>query len=373
MPTVSLSPNARLQFISAAGVPIVGAKLYTYLAGTSTPEATFTDYTGATPNANPVIADARGEVVVWLDRAKAYKFTLRDASDNLIWTEDQINYAGASGFSQTFAAGTAANPSVNFVGATTSGLYSPGSNQVGISTNGASAVQIDASQNVGMGGAPSTRLDVYGTGKFRGALTVTTGGVIIQASGLVISAGGATITGATAITGNTSVAGGTFASRGFADNATAAAWSLDTTGRLVNNGATQPRFNAQRATSQQTSGTVLIFNSEAYDIGSVYNSATGVFTAPVAGEYAFSTSAEFTNATGATVAQTLFLSGSSVGVFAASSAYILTANSIVLACSSASIVLGAGETVSAGSTSALSASFVMTVNASNRFAGRLMG
>jgi hypothetical protein len=61
-----LTPSPKVQFFDANGEPLVGGKLYTYAAGTSSPLATYTDSTGNTANANPVILDSRGEANVWL-------------------------------------------------------------------------------------------------------------------------------------------------------------------------------------------------------------------------------------------------------------------------------------------------------------------
>lgn len=85
-----LTPPPKMQFESAAGVPLSGGKLYTYTAGTTTPLATFTDVTGATPNPNPVILNSRGEASIWLGSAN-YKFKLTDANDVEIWTVDYIS------------------------------------------------------------------------------------------------------------------------------------------------------------------------------------------------------------------------------------------------------------------------------------------
>ena len=60
MPT-TLIPNPVMQFFDANGNPLVGGKLFTYAAGTTTPQSTFTDYNGATANTNPVIMNSRGE------------------------------------------------------------------------------------------------------------------------------------------------------------------------------------------------------------------------------------------------------------------------------------------------------------------------
>jgi microcystin-dependent protein len=85
-----ITPSAKTQFIGANGEPLVGGKLYTYVAGTTTPSPTYTDNTGSTPNANPVILDARGEADVWLGES-TYKFKLTDANDVEIWTVDYIS------------------------------------------------------------------------------------------------------------------------------------------------------------------------------------------------------------------------------------------------------------------------------------------
>jgi hypothetical protein len=88
--SAALSPTPKMQFFDANGVPLVGGKLYTYAAGTTTPLATYTDSTGQTANANPVIADSRGEMSVWLG-GLFYKFVLKSATDTTIWTVDGIS------------------------------------------------------------------------------------------------------------------------------------------------------------------------------------------------------------------------------------------------------------------------------------------
>lgn len=84
-----LAPLPKFSASDAVGVPLVGGKLYSYAAGTSTPLATYSDYTGNTPNANPVVLDTRGEANVWLGEG-LYKLVLRDALDNIIWTVDNV-------------------------------------------------------------------------------------------------------------------------------------------------------------------------------------------------------------------------------------------------------------------------------------------
>ena len=86
---VTLTPSPKMQFFTAAGIPLVGGKLYTYASGTTVPLATYTDDTGNTANTNPVILDSRGEASVWIGPSK-YTFVLEDANDNLIWTADGV-------------------------------------------------------------------------------------------------------------------------------------------------------------------------------------------------------------------------------------------------------------------------------------------
>lgn len=88
-------PEGKQSFTTAAGLPGVGYRLYTYQPGTSTPKQTFTDYTGGTPNANPVVANARGEMAVYWDGV--YDVVLRDASDNLIWGPERLETPDAAG------------------------------------------------------------------------------------------------------------------------------------------------------------------------------------------------------------------------------------------------------------------------------------
>lgn len=84
----ALLPEGKQSFSDAAGAPLVGGKVFTYAAGTSTPKSTFADADGNTPNANPVVLDARGEATIFWDGA--YKVVLKDAADVTIWTQDNV-------------------------------------------------------------------------------------------------------------------------------------------------------------------------------------------------------------------------------------------------------------------------------------------
>jgi hypothetical protein len=93
--TVLLSPvgGVASQFFDNSGNVLTGGKIYTYAAGTTTPQATYTTVSGNTAHPNPIILDAAGRVPggeVWLTAGVTYKFVLRTSTDVLIGTYDNI-------------------------------------------------------------------------------------------------------------------------------------------------------------------------------------------------------------------------------------------------------------------------------------------
>jgi len=99
--TTQLSPTPIFKAFDNVGLPLSFGLLYTYQAGTTTPQATYTDSTGNTPNPNPVLLNARGEAQIWLNPLQNYKFLLTDALGNQIpgWPVDNISgslYPGQS-------------------------------------------------------------------------------------------------------------------------------------------------------------------------------------------------------------------------------------------------------------------------------------
>lgn len=86
----SLTPTPKQQFFDANGNPLVAGKVYTYAGGTTTPIATYTDQTGGTANANPIILDSRGMANIWLQPTIAYKFVIKDENDVTQYTTDNI-------------------------------------------------------------------------------------------------------------------------------------------------------------------------------------------------------------------------------------------------------------------------------------------
>jgi len=81
------------QFFDNNGVILSGGKIYTYAAGTTTPQTSYTSATGVTPHANPIILDSAGRVPggeIWLTDGLVYKFVIGTAASILIGTYDNI-------------------------------------------------------------------------------------------------------------------------------------------------------------------------------------------------------------------------------------------------------------------------------------------
>lgn len=85
-----LTPSPKQQIFGTDGAPLVGGKIYTYQAGTSTPIATYTDFGAGTANTNPIILDSYGQANIWLLDTVSYKFVVKDATDVLLYTVDNI-------------------------------------------------------------------------------------------------------------------------------------------------------------------------------------------------------------------------------------------------------------------------------------------
>jgi len=99
---VFLSPvgGAAAQFFDSNGNPLAGGKLFTYAAGTTTPQVTYTTSDGNVAHSNPIILDSAGRVPsgeIWLT-LQSYKFVLRDSTDVLIATYDNISGIGATSY-----------------------------------------------------------------------------------------------------------------------------------------------------------------------------------------------------------------------------------------------------------------------------------
>lgn len=86
----SLTPTPKQQIYGSDGNPLVGGKIYTYAAGTTTPLATYTDAGGLTANTNPIILNSLGQANIWLAASSSYKFSVYTSADVLLYTVDNI-------------------------------------------------------------------------------------------------------------------------------------------------------------------------------------------------------------------------------------------------------------------------------------------
>ena len=99
-----LAPIINEQQFDANGDPLTGGTIWVYLAGTSTPAATYNDRDGLPAHANsqPITLNTMGlnsQGAVWLIGGQAYKFVIKDV--NLV-TMRTIDYV--SGINDAFAA-----------------------------------------------------------------------------------------------------------------------------------------------------------------------------------------------------------------------------------------------------------------------------
>ena len=139
--SVNLSPafGVGFQFLDNNGVILSGGKVYTYSAGTTSPLASYTSSTGATPHSNPIILDSAGRVPggeIWLSDTLSYKFAVYTSDDVLIGTYDNIVGVNSNTINfvvqNEFATPTAGQT----VFTLSSFTYLPGSNDLSVYVNG---------------------------------------------------------------------------------------------------------------------------------------------------------------------------------------------------------------------------------------------
>jgi len=116
---VNLSPiwGAGAQLFDNSGNVLSGGKIYTYAAGTTTPATTYTTNLGNVAHANPIVLNSAGRVStgeIWLTQNISYKFVLKDSSDVLIGTYDNIIGINDVAFTNTPANFTGDGTTISF-------------------------------------------------------------------------------------------------------------------------------------------------------------------------------------------------------------------------------------------------------------------
>lgn len=106
---LSMFAGAGAQFFDNNGVPLAGGLIYSYVAGTTTPLATYTTNTGLIAHSNPIVLDSAGRVPggeIWLTSGSTYKFVLNTSASVLIATYDNIFADNAATILRTDLANT---------------------------------------------------------------------------------------------------------------------------------------------------------------------------------------------------------------------------------------------------------------------------
>ena len=89
------------QFFDENGKPLSSGKLYTYIAGSSTPVVTYKTIIGGTEsanmNTNPIILDMAGMADLVISKDTAYKFVLFDKNNVKKYTWDNVTAGGSEG------------------------------------------------------------------------------------------------------------------------------------------------------------------------------------------------------------------------------------------------------------------------------------
>jgi hypothetical protein len=93
--------NPYQHFVDISGNPCSGCTLWTYAAGTTTQQATYTTAAAGSVNQNPIVLDAAGGANIWIG-ASSYKFALFDTYGTLIWTVDNVLAPSPGGTSTAY-------------------------------------------------------------------------------------------------------------------------------------------------------------------------------------------------------------------------------------------------------------------------------
>lgn len=116
--TTALMPEARQRYYNNDGSLAAGCYLYTYASGTTTPKAAYQDSAGATPHANPIVLDSKGEALIYWNGS--YKVDLKTAAGVQITGYPVDNYktdpAGVWGLQATILALLAAAGGSDLIG-----------------------------------------------------------------------------------------------------------------------------------------------------------------------------------------------------------------------------------------------------------------
>lgn len=197
----AIAINPFVTYTDASGLPLAGGKIYTYAAGTTTPQATYTDATQISTATNPIVLDTAGRVTygaIW--GSGSYKLRLTTSTDVDIYTVDNVQ-------------ATATIPDGTTISTPTAGDNSTKISNTAFTQN---AINIYSAGFINK--FRNASLDIWQRGN---SITVTAGSPAYTADGWIVSCTGANIvvsksssalnssynsmllTGATSVTGTT--------------------------------------------------------------------------------------------------------------------------------------------------------------------------
>jgi len=139
---VNLSPvgGVAAQFFDNNGVILSGGKLFTYAAGTTTPQTTYTSSNGLVAWTNPIVLNSAGRVPsggeIWLTDGVQYKFVLKDSNDVTIATYDNITGINSNFVNYTNEQELQTATAGQTVFTLTTMTYQPGTNSLSVFVDG---------------------------------------------------------------------------------------------------------------------------------------------------------------------------------------------------------------------------------------------
>ena len=183
------------QFFDNNGVILSGGKIYTYAAGTTTPQATYTSAAGTTPHANPIVLDSAGRVPggeIWLTDSLVYKFVIETSTAILIGTYDNITGVNSNFVNYTVQEEVITATAGQTVFNLSTINYAPGTNSLSVYIDGVNQYVGDSYLETDSNTVTFTSgLHVGAEVKFTTAVQTTTGAVDASTIGYIYPAAGA--------------------------------------------------------------------------------------------------------------------------------------------------------------------------------------
>ena len=169
------------QFFDNNGVILSGGKIYTYAAGTTTPQITYTSASGTTAHTNPIILDSAGRVPggeIWLTDGLVYKFVIETATSILLGTYDNITGVNSNFVNYTVQEEVITATAGQTVFNLTTINYTPGTNSLTVYIDGVNQYVGDSYLETDSNTVTFTSgVHVGGEVKFTTAIQTTSGSV----------------------------------------------------------------------------------------------------------------------------------------------------------------------------------------------------